>query len=254
MLLLATDRLCAANAGWKRLLAGAAVGAAYSALCVIFGGFLQSVILRLCCAALMVLITFGKREKLWRFAAVFALSSAVFAGIVLAVSLFCGGFGARQMAVSFALAYALLGIILRFSAAQGGKARLTIHNRGRSVTLTALRDTGNSLRDPISGAPAIIAREEELLPLLEAELCAELEKTSGLPSEQRLERLWQSGRGSGFKLLPYSAVGVQSGFLLAFKVDKVNIGGREIKNALAAIAPNELSAGGEFSAIINGNI
>lgn len=254
MLLLATDRLCAANSGWKRLLSGAAVGAAYSALCLIFGGFLQSAVLKICCAALMILVTFGKKGKLWRFAAVFTLSSAAFAGIVLAISLFCGGFGARHMLISFALGYALLGIILRFSAARGGLTKLIIHNRGRSVALTALRDTGNSLRDPISGAPAIIAAEKDIAALLGPKLCARLEETRGLAPPQRLEKLWKSGEGSGFKLIPYSAVGVESGLLLAFKVEAAKIGGREIKGAIVAISPGAVSPGGEFSAIVNGDI
>ncbi|MDD6189088.1 MAG: sigma-E processing peptidase SpoIIGA [Clostridiales bacterium] len=255
MLLLATDRFCAAGVSWKRLLAASAVGAVYSVLYVLLGSFWGGLLMKLIFAVLMLLVAFGKRKDLARCGAVFALCSAAFAGIVLAVSLCCGGFGAKQMLFSFAAAYALMGGILRFSAAKGGgTVRAVIRNRGRSISLTVLRDTGSSLRDPVSGAAALIAGEEQLLPLLEDEVCAALRASRGRPPEERLEQLWQKGLGRGFKLLPYSAVGVENGLLLAFRVEAAEIGGRKLRGMVAAMTPGEVAPDGGFSAIVNADV
>lgn len=253
MLLLATDRFCAAAVSWKRLLAASVVGALYSVLYVLMGDVLASVLMKIVFGALMLLTAFGGRRDLLRCGAVFMVCSAAFAGIVLAVSVCCGGFGTKQMIFSFAAAYALMGGVLRFSAPRGGTVKITLRHNGRRVSFTALRDTGSSLRDPVSGAAAIIAAEETLLPLLEENTRAELAKSRGLTAEKRLEKLWDAGLGHGFKLLPYSALGVENGLLLAFRIDCADVGGREIRGASAVMASQTIS-GGEYSAIVSAEI
>ncbi len=254
MLLLATDKFCAAGVKWWRLLLAAAVGAAYSAMSTLWGGFWDSAVIKLLSAALMLLIAFGAKRKIIRIAAVFVICSAAFAGIVLAVSIVCGGFGAKQLMFSFAAAYALIAGILRFSAARGGTVRVVIKNRGQSISLIALKDTGSSLRDPVSGAAAIIAGERELLTLLDDDVRAELIGSRRESAEKRLELLWARGMGHGFKLLPYSVLGVENGLLLAFRVERVIIDGRERPGMIAAISPTEIAANGGYTAIVNGDI
>lgn len=253
MLLLATDRFCAAAVSWKRLLAASVVGALYSVMYALMGDVLASVLMKIVFGVLMLLTAFGGRRDLLRCGAVFMVCSAAFAGIVLAVSVCCGGFGTKQMIFSFAAAYALMGGVLRFSAPRGGTVKITLRHRGKSVSFTALRDTGSSLRDPVSGAAAIIAAEETLLPLLEENTRAELAKSRGLTAEKRLEKLWDAGLGHGFKLLPYSALGVENGLLLAFRIDCADVGGREIRGASAVMASQTIS-GGEYSAIVSAEI
>jgi len=254
MLLLATDRFCAAAVSWKRLLAAAVTGALYSLLYVLLGEVFAAVLMKIAFGALMLLIAFGGRQDLLRCGAVFVVCSAAFAGIVLAVSLCCGGFGTKQMIFSFAAAYALMGGVLRFSAPRGGTVRVTLWHKGRSVTLTALRDTGNSLRDPVSGAAAVITAEDKLLPLLDANVRVVLEKSRGQAAEKRLEQLWEAGLGHGFRLLPYSALGVENGLLLAFRVDRATVGGREIRGASAVLSAQDITAGGDYSAIVSAEI
>lgn len=254
MLLLATDRFCAAAVSWKRMLAASVVGALYSVLYVLMGDVLASVLMKIAFGVLMLLIAFGGRRDLLRCGAVFVVCSAAFAGIVLAVSVCCGGFGTKQVMFSFAAAYALMGGILRFSVPRGGTVKITLRHKGRSVSFTALRDTGSSLRDPVSGAAAIIAEEETLLPLLEENVRAALVKSRGQAAEKRLEQLWSVGLGHGFKLLPYSSLGVENGLLLAFRADYADVGGREIRGASAVLAGQTIAPGGEYSAIVSAEI
>lgn len=251
MLLLSTDRFCAAGVGWKRLAAGAAVGAAYSLFYVLWDRLFGGVLMKGLFALLMLLAAFGGRRDFGRCAAVFLLCAAAFAGIVLAVAICCGGFGAGQLAVSFAAAYALMGGILRFRGARtGGTVKVVLKNRGRSVSLTALRDTGCALRDPVTGGAVLIAEEEALLPLLDEGLRTALKECGGESAEKRLEKLWEKGLGRGFRLLPYTSLGTEKGLLLAFSPEAAAVGGREVKGISAALSPQRLS-GGEYTAIIN---
>ena len=99
----------------------------------------------------------------------------------------------------------------------------------------------------------VTAEEEKLLPLLEENVRRILTMSKGQAAEKRLEQLWTAGLGQGFKLLPYSALGVENGLLLAFRLDSAQIGKREIRGAAAVLSPQPMS-GGEYSAIVSGEI
>lgn len=54
----------------------------------------------------------------------------------------------------------------------------------------------------------------------------------------------------GFRLLPYRAVGVGSGMLLALKADAVKVGKTDYGSILVALSPTPVSDGGGYQALI----
>ena len=54
----------------------------------------------------------------------------------------------------------------------------------------------------------------------------------------------------GLRLLPYRAVGVESGLLLAIRVDRAVIGGHSQRGLLVAVSPTPVSDGGGYQALI----
>ena len=76
----------------------------------------------------------------------------------------------------------------------------------------------------------LLDREREALSRLEAEGAAAV-----------LSRL---GPGSGFRVLPYRAVGVRSGLLLCFRADWAQADGRELGEITVALSPGAVSEGG----------
>ena len=52
------------------------------------------------------------------------------------------------------------------------------------------------------------------------------------------------------RLLPYRAVGVEHGLLLAVRLDGARVGGREWKGLLLALSPTPVTDGGGYSALI----
>ena len=56
----------------------------------------------------------------------------------------------------------------------------------------------------------------------------------------------------GWRLLPYRAVGVERGMLLAVKADSVTVGTENFGRLLVALSPTPVSDGGAYQALIGG--
>ena len=119
---------------------------------------------------------------------------------------------------------------------------------GRRVVLTALMDTGNTLTDPLTGRPVMVAEGEKLTALFppgKAPSAAKL-RNPVAAVEELSEELFR-GR---CRLLPYQAVGVECGMLLALRLDDARVGAEDYGGILVALSPNPVSDGGGYSALI----
>ena len=84
---------------------------------------------------------------------------------------------------------------------------------GHVRKLTALHDTGNTLRDPVNGRPVLVAEQAAVLELLPERDAAILRENSA--PEAAMARLYDGGSRLHFTLLPFRSVGTESGLLLA---------------------------------------
>ena len=241
---------------WRLLLA-AALGAAYAAAVYLPGmEFLSALPFKLCVGLLMALISFGGRKRLLRNTLVFFFTSFAFGGCALAVGLLTGGavmqngaflpVSLKSVAISLLLSFGVLTPVFGRLARHGGlrrdTAKCVVCWRGRQAELTALLDTGNTLRDPLSGAPVIVAEAECLRPLLGDEACRILETQDAPSALERLPEL-------GLRLIPCRSVGCACGFLAAFRPERVVMNGKVWKDAMMAVSPQSLSDGGAYTAL-----
>ncbi len=258
LLLLATAKISSVYVKRLKIAMGAFVGGAYSVAAVLFAqSIMQSLAFKIGAALLMLLICFGREKGLLRITLIFFAVSAAFGGVVLAVSLAGGGGSADAIAPvslgvlvpSVAASYAVLTLVFKRLGRRraAGYAYIVIELAGRRTEVNSLVDTGNSLTDPISGKTVIIAERSAVLELFDAKT-AEILREKGENPTEAIERL--SELGLMFRLLPYSAVGLERGMLLAFKPDKVIINGKDKSGTLVAISPTRLSEGGIYSAIV----
>ena len=167
-LVLVSARVCGVVLRRWRYALAALIGALYAALMVLPGfGWLANGMMKLALGAAMALIAFGGEAHLVRCTVVFFAVSAAFGGAVYAASMLAGvspGSGAlvtvsgRVLALSFAACYAAVSLVFRrrVRAADREVRTVTVTLAGRSVTLRALRDSGNDLHDPVSGLPAAV--------------------------------------------------------------------------------------------------
>ena len=125
-------------------------------------------------------------------------------------------------------------------------ARFTLG--GRSVELLALVDTGNTLTDPATGQGVAVAEGACLSPVFppgEGPTPADLADPA-----QGLARLGSGAWRGRFRLLPYRAVGVEWGMLLAVRLDSVKVNGKEQGGALVALSPTPVSDGGSYRVLV----
>ena len=231
LLLAGTARMAGQRLPFLRLLAAAFLGAAYGAGCLLPGfPFLGALHWRLVSLVLMSLIAFGGEVRL---GCIFGVLTMALEGTALAY-----GRGGRWQLPLFAAALFLLG---KFAFGPPGRRLLPaeIEGNGKRLTVTALLDTGNELRDPITAEPVLVID------------CLRARELTGLTREQLrhpLETMTHSPL-PGLRLIPYRAVGAENGLLLALRVPAVRIGGRK-RPGIVAMAPQ--SFGEDFQAIAGG--
>jgi stage II sporulation protein GA (sporulation sigma-E factor processing peptidase) len=268
LLLLSVRKICAIEVRKSRLLFSAFLGSVYSCFTILPGmDFLHHISIKLAVGVLMLLCAFGGQKGFLRITLVFLAVSAAFAGIVMAVALLGGeiwtGAGIylpvslRALLLSFGFSYALMSVVFKFMAARrgkGGYAKVTIAHGSSEVAFTALKDTGNNVRDWVTGLSVPIVDPNCLRGLFSRDTMEIITNTNGMAAAEKLELLWEKCPGLRFRLIPYSAIGVKNDLLLAFKPDQITINGKRFKGMWAAISPTKISENGVFSALISGDI
>lgn len=263
LLLLASARLAGEPLHRRRFALGALLGGGYAVALFLPGmGFLYHPLCRLAAAVLMVLTAFSKSQRLLRQVLIFFALACAFGGGVLAVGLlggrgltlgggvFYSSLDLKIVLVSAAGCYGMLTLLFhrwgRHSLQRGELEPITLRLLEREVTLTALRDTGNTLTDPASGQPVLVADGASLRELFPPGSAPEREDAEHpVEALERLNRRWP-GR---FRLLPYRAVGVDCGLLLAVRVDQVRMDGQVQSGVLVALSPNPVSDGGSYQVL-----
>lgn len=264
LLLLAAAKLAGETLRRGRMALGAALGGLYAAAVFLPGmGFLTHPLCKLGSAVLMLLCAFGGSRRLVRVGLVFFGVAAAFGGAIFAIELlggrgltlqngvFTSAMDLRLILLAAALCYVVITFVFQRTARHTGPAGelapvvLTLGER--RVALTALVDTGNTLADPVTNRTVMVAEGEKaagLFPAGEAPTGAELRDPVAA-----MERL--SGRGCRrLRLLPYRAVGVDCGLLLALRVDGARVGSEDYGDILVALSPTPVSDGGGYNALI----
>lgn len=260
LLLLVAGRMCGRVLRRWLLALAAALGAGYA--CALFFpglGWLTAPPCRIAAGVLMILIAFGTQRGLPRVTLCFFGASAALGGLVWAAELLGGHSLSLERGVLYSyvdlrllllllvLCYGVLSFLTDrvFHHRSAELVPVTIRLGGAAVTLTALQDTGNTLTDPVDNSPVLVA---------EGARCAAL-LPMPLPLDRPAEALTMLGSAGvrGWRLLPYRAVGVDCGLLLAVRADSVQIGSQNFGHVLVALSPTPVSDGGAYQALIGGS-
>ena len=255
LLLRLAARLARLDVRRGRTLWAASVGGWY-ALGAAVWPWLRSGAAEIAASLLLALTAFGPERALWRGWGAFLTVSALFAGAAYAGALLSGvpaspgavpaRLSVRVLLVAFGICWAGMRSILLCldRQKQGAAQRVELTLAGRQATLLALRDTGNSLLDPISGAAVMVAEASALSPLLGVPLVRE-DTADSATLYRRLSAL--PALAGRLRLVPFTSVGSSGGMLVCFRPDRVLIDGAPAA-ALVAIAPHPLGGEG-FNAV-----
>lgn len=227
-LLLGVNRLAGHPLGMARAAAAAALGGGYAGVCLMPGWqFLGGGIWRAVSLGLMCCTAFGASRSGWQRSMLFVLLSMALGGLTL---------NQDPGVLGLLAASGLLALLSRMGLRGQGRrfAVLEITYANRTMRLRALVDTGNSLRDPVSGAAVTVLSPEVGLKL-------------GL--DPRVLAAPESAMRPGLRLIPARTVG-GGGFLAAVRCDKVLIDGKA-GGSLVAFA-REKFGNGEYQALTGG--
>lgn len=227
LLILGVNRLAGYDVRWPEALAAVILGGAYTGACMLPGfHFLGNGFLRLVSLGLTAWLAFHHLCA----GAIFAVLSLAVSGLALD-----GGLWASLLSLPVVALLFYVGI-------PGGDAGryvpVTLRHGQHCVHLTALRDTGNVLRDPVTGKSVLV---------VDGGICTEI---TGLSREQLRVPLQAISQLPGSRLIPYRTVGQPGGFLLALPLSDVTVG-RWKGKCLVAFAPDGLD-NREFQGLTGG--
>ncbi len=259
LLLAVSGNLTAAPIRRGRLILAGALGGIYGVLCLLPGwSFFGNLFWRCVMGGGMCLVAFGPGRTLMRQFGVLFLLTAAFSGIVLLLtelfsapgSLMAGGVyypvSMGTLVLTAGGAYGLISWALGRLRHHGGDiAAVEIDLRDHTKRITALRDTGNTLRDPFSGEMVMVTDAEVISSLL-----PELGTLHQEP-QLLLEQIRRAAPELRPRLIPYKTVGVAHGLLVAVRPREVRISGKK-ERILLGISPAAVSDGGGYQALLGG--
>lgn len=240
LLLLSTNRLAGVPSAKNRVIPAALLGGIYGGACLLPGfRFLGNLLWRTVSLGLMGTVAFGWNRSALQRCGLFLLLSLALGGLAVALG----------RSEPWALGAALLGLWLlgrlSFPAPAGSREYLPLRIAHGSccLKLLAMRDTGNALRDPVSGEPALV------IPPWAAT------RLTGLTLAQLRDPLQTMAQGAvpGLRLLPFRTVGQGRGMMLAMPFEDVTLGSRRGRQ-LVAFAPENFAEGEAFQALTGGAV
>lgn len=213
---------------------------------------------KLAAGVLMSLIAYGGEQHLLRVTILFFGASAALAGAVLGLELlgsvpltlengvFYSQIDLRLLLLLFVACYFVLSLFFRRVGRHGGGelARLEVTLDGGAVLLTALKDTGHTLSDPVTNRPVVVVCWRALEGILPS-------WADPYDPIRSVERCHEAGSRQA-QLVPYRAVGVEHGVLLALRARQVMADGRPLGRLLVALSPTPVDDGGGYQALIGG--
>lgn len=235
-LLQGTNHLAGRQTAQWPLLAASALGGIYGGAGLFLRcSFVGLILWRILTWGIVVCIAFGIRRITFRLGCLFALLSLALEGLASAMG---NGQGMAMLACAGILLF-----LCRFGFSGGtGETLLPleIHHGGKVLRLTALHDTGNTLRDPVTGEAVLVLGPE-----------AAGELTGLTLQEIRMPiQTMEKGKYSGLRLIPYHTVG-GNGLMLGIRLEKAVIGKHRI-SPIAAFAPERIEQEGRFQALTGG--
>ncbi len=240
LLILASSRLCGGNAILWRVILGALMDAVFSVLAHLVEAEASLLpLLRVIQFLLVALVGFGLSERGLRCLTVYFILTMALEGMSL-------GLQNTRMATVMLAAGSLFFLCVYLAADRSaGNKRITVEldYNGKKLTLSGIADTGNLLRDPVTGKGVLIIN------------AASAEALTGLSCEELSQpvRTLSEGKLPGLRLIPYHTAGQSGGMLLALRIRNVKINDWK-GSSLVAFAPVDFRGGENIQALAGGYV
>ncbi|CDE25023.1 sigma-E processing peptidase SpoIIGA [Clostridium sp. CAG:440] len=272
IILLATGIILKIKIKHLRLIIASLIGAIYS----IFGYIsnikaYSNMILKIILSIIIIYVAYNPQDvkKMWKELLVFYLTSFAFGGAAFALiyivkpqdilmknGLFLGTYPLKTVILAAIVTFILIIGVFKIVKSKISKKDMfkdiKINIEGKEVQVKAMVDTGNMLKEPISGKPVIVVEHTLLYDILPKEILNNLEKILGgdiesLPDEIKNKYI------SKLKFIPFSSLGKQNGMLIGIKPTYVEVMQEENtkkEDVIIGIYNKSFTKNGEYRALI----
>jgi stage II sporulation protein GA (sporulation sigma-E factor processing peptidase) len=247
---------------WRAWLAAAAgglwaVAALFWGVMGIWGLLMDGAVIFLMCAAVFANKK-TKAKSIFKCTLVGVLTSMILGGVMTALYALFNRIqlplGKTEENSSSLLIFAFIAALAGLATAQGGRflglskkteyVTVSAVLFGKTITLRALVDTGNHLREPISGRSVIVADRAHILAALPPVLSMALQSSS--PNAWLADQRY----ATHIRLIPTNTA-TGAGMLPAILPDKITLSnGKETYSADYLIAPAPMESNSDFNAVI----
>lgn len=272
IILYATGIIAKSKLSFLRIFLASLVGAIYVFLeYIIKINYNLKIILRILLSIIITFIAFNPQtiNKMWKELVLFYLTTFTFGGIatyliyvlkpekiVIKNGVFIGNYVLKVIFIGAILGTLILVISFKITKSKISKKdlkrKVKITLNDKSILLDALVDTGNMLKEPITGDSVIIVEKNALYTILPNDILKNIDKIlggdfNGISEEIKDEYMKR------LKIIPFSSLGKQNGMLIGIKPQKIEIIDEQIEtknNAIIGIYNKSLTKRGEYNAII----
>ena len=255
-----------------RIILASLIGAIYSILSYISKlPIFSNLFIKIILSIIMVYVAFNPKEIkiLGKELLLFYLTSFLFGGVAFALiyiikpqeilmkdGLFLGTYLLKTVFIGAIVASIILIAGFKVVKSKISKkdmyCKITIKLEGKQKEINVMIDTGNLLKEPISGMPVIVVEHTELYGILPKEILNNLEKILGGDLSNIPEEI-KNSYITKLKVIPYSSLGKQNGMLLGIKAEQVIIHKEDDiikKDIIIGIYNKSLTKRGEYNGLI----
>jgi len=278
LILLSTAKLTRSPYKKINIILASIIGAVY-AVFYYYPGFeyLYTWLLKIIFSLFIIVVAFNPYtiKEFGRIILVFYIVSLIFGGAAFGIYYLINGvrfsykgvfyiesFPIKILLISIIIAYIVVKFSWGYIVSKIKREKIlldvSIFKGSKRICLVALVDTGNSLTDPITNRPVIIAEYQAIKELLPAEIQKIFDDNKENNLNAIASVLSKSEWITKFRFIPFKSLGVENGMLIGFKPDAVSIEDKRqrnyIKDTIVAIYNKRLSKDGEYNALLHPEI
>jgi stage II sporulation protein GA (sporulation sigma-E factor processing peptidase) len=272
LLLWATAAITRTYTSRLRLFAGSSLGTLYYVMYVLsiyglfpFYGYLRWLPTVFLVSIIMLLVTFSPLPpvRFWSVTSHFYVISFISAGSGLAGAQLLGSHGLPSLLAGVMVAICSLiivaqlgwGVMQRRNWRQGNQLPVDVTFGDCTVRITALLDTGNRLREPISGAPVLVVEHAALASIFPPTLAALLQQLETGNFREVTNLVSSAQWSSRFRIIPFTSMGTAGGMMIGFRPDVLTLwlDGKphHTKECTVALSPRNLDPARMYQGLLS---
>lgn len=279
IILYVTKKITRTETSKLRLIIAALVGSFYT-LVVFFPSldFMTKFTVKVAISIFIIILAFNpeKVSSFVRLLSMFYVTTFVFAGAALSLfyiintdfSVYNGIFYIKDFPIRFlilgiAMSFILIKYVFNYLQIKLGKndvlTNIIINLNNKQANIVALVDTGNSLKEPISQRPVIIVEFLAIKDLLPEEVQKLFLRNEELDLDAITNIMMESVEKIKLRVIPFKAIGTESGMLLGFKPDDIlivdEVSEKKVEEEIVVgIYNSQLSSDNKYKGLLNPEI